>query len=579
MKIRFLGAVDGHVTGSCTHFYFERTNVQFLVDCGLKQGEGPYGLSNDTPFPFDASEISFVLLTHAHQDHCGLLPKLYRDGFTGDVICTSSTAALTLANLRDSQKHVGDLFSAEDIKKLKFNLLEDRPKFGLSRMMPIHDHLFISVTRSAHILGSCSITISWNERDNERRSLVMSGDLGNNTKDNPYQSLLAGRQGIFGYPDYLVIESTYGSRVREERFSSFDQKMSDLFIATNNTAMNNGILVAPAFSMHRTQELLVDLFTLFNSEEKYKFEKGLDIIIDSKLACAVTRIYQRELNRRQAHKPDETLYRNRRLAERFNVNSEDEVENILTTLFDTSRNSDNPIIIGKHTITYQVGFSINSIGEKLGKRGTILLTGGGMCEGGPVVEHLKFCLTNQNFQTNLLITGYMAPDSLGDQLVRTINSSSAANNQDKYIELEDIKIPLTEIRTGIIDLRGYYSGHADQQGLLDFIFNVAGSGPSSSAKPISVFINHGQHAARKSLESAILSRELSDHQRQVKEVLLPDNDAWFDLDAGTWSTQEEISGVERQLLTLISEQRKTNSLLKQLIDLQTFKNSRPSKKS
>lgn len=101
MKIRFLGATDGHVTGSCTHFSYDRKNTQFLVDCGLVQGEGNDEADNGRPFPFSPCEIKFVLLTHAHLDHCGLLPKLYREGFTGRVICTRG---LTLSGTKTHVK-------------------------------------------------------------------------------------------------------------------------------------------------------------------------------------------------------------------------------------------------------------------------------------------------------------------------------------------------------------------------------------------------------------------------------------------------------------------------------------------
>lgn len=579
MKIRFLGAVDGHVTGSCAHFHFERTNVQFLVDCGLKQGEGPYGLTNGEPFPFEPSEIDFVLLTHAHQDHCGQIPKLYREGFTGEVICTSATAALALANLKDSLNHIGNLFSQEDVAKVRFSAVEERSNFGLSRLIPIHDHLFVAFTRSAHILGSCSIVLGWQERDQERRTLVMSGDLGNNTKLNPYQPILAGRQGVFGYPDYIVIESTYGSRVREPSLSSFEQRARELRAVLEKTASHGGVLLVPAFSMHRTQEILVDLYTLLNSEPECAFGNGIDVVVDSRLACAMTKIYRRELSRRQLHKSNETLYRNRLLPARFGVEGEEAVDSILDDLFDTSHLAERPIQIGKHTVSYRVGFSLNLAKSDFNGRGTVLLTGGGMCEGGPVVEHLKVCLAGFPRPVTLLVTGYMANDSLGSRVVQALTARLSEDKPiGKVLEVGDIKIPIEELSAEICALQGNYSGHADQAGLLDFIFTVAGASPSLPANPVSVFINHGQHAARKALEVAIRSHEVQDNERHIKDIYLPDSDAWFNLDDGCWTVPEEISGVERQLQALLAEQRKTNALLKQLIALQAVPKSLPAKK-
>lgn len=579
MKIRFLGAVDGHVTGSCTHFHFERTNVQFLVDCGLKQGEGPYGLTNGEPFPFEPSEIDFVLLTHAHQDHCGLIPKLYREGFTGEVICTSATAALALANLKDSLKHVEGLFFEEDVARVKFSAVEERSNFGLSRLIPIHDHLFTAFTRSAHILGSCSIVIGWQERDQERRTLVMSGDLGNNNKLNPYQPILAGRQGVFGFPDYIVVESTYGSRVREQSFSSYEQRMTELRAVLEKTASTGGVLLVPAFSMHRTQELLVDIYTLLRSETEPASGIGLDVVVDSRLACVMTKAYKRELSRRQTLKSDETLYRNRLLATRLGVDGEESVDSILDDLFDTSHLADRPLQIGKHTISYQVGFSLNSPKSDSHGRGTVLLTGGGMCEGGPVVEHLKVCLAGYPRPVTFLVTGYMANDSLGARVVQALTARKSGDKlPSKVLEIGEMKIPAEELNAEICALQGYYSGHADQAGLLDYIFTVTGTSPSIPIKPVSVFINHGQHGSRQALEAAVRAHEVQDNERHIKDVHLPDSDSWFDLDDGCWVVAEEIPGVERLLQALLAEQRKTNALLKQLISLQAVSKSPPVKK-
>lgn len=567
MKIRFLGAVNGHVTGSCTHFHFQRTNVQFLVDCGLKQGEGPYGLTNGEPFAFEPSDIDFVILTHAHQDHCGLLPKLYQDGFTGEVICTSATAALARANLKDSLRHVDGLFSESDIAKIRFNVIEERQDFGLSRFIPIHDHIFAAFTRSAHILGACSIVIGWQESDQERRSLVMSGDLGNNTKLNPYQPLLAGRQNIFGYPDFIVVESTYGGRNREPEFSDSERRLQEISDALGDTASSGGVLLIPAFSLHRTQELLVDLFSVLRAAPTGSLGYGVDVIVDSRLACSMTNIYRKELGRRQRRNTSETLYRNRQLPDRLGVQGEDAVDEVLNDLFDTSHQLDNPLRVGEHTVSYQVGYALPKIGFEQNGRCIVLLTGGGMCEGGPVVEHLKSCLVGYDRSVTVLVTGYMATGSLGARLVDVLmNPASHSGEQvNKTLEVGDIKFPLEKLDARVRLVQGYYSGHADQSGLLEFIFSVAGTSPSISVKPVSVFINHGQHGSRQGLLAAIREHEVLDNEREVREVYLPENNAWFDLELGAWEVAEEVSGIERLLQALVAEQRKTNSLLKQLL--------------
>ena len=260
MKFRFIGATGGHVTGSCTLFSYPRKDSQFLVDCGLVQGEGNDIEKNSSRFPFDPSEIDFVLLTHAHQDHCGLIPKLYKDGFKGRVICTKATAKLATLSLLDSASQKNCPFSVDDVDSIRFDHIDDRPNFSLSKILPIADDLFASFTRSAHILGAMSITIGWLNPSGEKEYLVMSGDLGNNTKQNPYQPLLAGRQGIFGYPKAIIVESTYGGKDRDSECSDYDGRLEFLRKIIQEEVFNKkSLILIPAFSLQRTQELLFDL--------------------------------------------------------------------------------------------------------------------------------------------------------------------------------------------------------------------------------------------------------------------------------------------------------------------------------
>jgi len=204
------------------------------------------------------------LLTHAHQDHCGLIPKLYKDGFTGRVICTKATARLAKLSLLDSAFHNEGLFSEDDVNSILFDPIDDRPKFGLSKLLPIADDLFASFTRSAHILGATSITIGWLNQSTENEYLVMSGDLGNNTKNNPYQPLLAGRQGIFGYPKAIIVESTYGGKDRDQASSDYEGRFECLRkIIQEEVFDKKSLLLIPAFSLQRTQELLFDLVLTF----------------------------------------------------------------------------------------------------------------------------------------------------------------------------------------------------------------------------------------------------------------------------------------------------------------------------
>lgn len=650
MKVRFLGATDGHVTGSCTHFSYERQNIEFLVDCGLVQGEGSDDADNGKPFPFSPSEIKFVLLTHAHQDHCGLIPKLYREGFSGKVICTKATGRLAQISLIDAARHVKGLYSEEDVKRIKFEYIDERDGFGLSRLLPIASDLFASFTRSAHILGACSIALGWMNEADEPVYMVMSGDLGNNTKENPFQPLLAGRQGIFGWPEAIVIESTYGARSRETRFSDFDARIDALRdIVQREVFDKKSVLVVPAFSLQRTQELLFDLhfvfakyfsspeqsqapfypsnpwFSDFDGESwgyplhsallraidslepdeanrwKSAFVKGgepgntictfsegaeyssadiqelistrhtypVDIVLDSALAREMSGVFRDELCRRQKKFPEETICRNRKMGDRLGLATEDEVDAVIHSLFPPANGETVTVPVGIHQIRYESGFKIPRPIEAQ-ERGCIVITGGGMCEGGPVVKHLEKIVASKRHAA-ILVTGYMAKGSLGEALVGICK----ARDEGRPLPCESLvigekTIAPYEVTANVIEIQGYYSGHADQDGLLDYVFREIGEEKAEMPrKAATVFLNHGQHAARKALKEVIEARGASQREgdRTICGVELPDNRGrWYDLNAKQWLDPEQESKTDTLLRELLFEQRKTNQLLQRLVD-------------
>lgn len=651
MKFRFLGAIDGHVTGSCTHFSYERKKKQFLVDCGLNQGEGVGDAGNSKPFPFSPSEIDFVLLTHAHQDHCGLLPKLYKEGFVGRVICTKATARLAVISLNDSVRHVKGIYSEQDVQRLRFDYIDDRADFGFSRMLPISDDLFASFSRSSHILGATSITIGWLSAGNEKSYIVMSGDVGCNTKEIPYQPLLAGQQGIFGYPKAIVVESTYGGRIREQKFSDFDERISVLKkIIKDEVFDKKSILIIPAFSLQRTQELLFDIYCVFKKyflddgscqspflslnpwydefedsswsyitqhsleraietlpiSERYKWKNSIveiseagrgnfalvdgaeisildivelmterrhsypvDIVLDSPLAKEMSGVFREELCRRQRKNPGETIYRNREMAKRLGVSGEEAVDAVIRSLLPAAESENISIDLGIHKIRYESGFRTPRLSQTQ-ERGCIVITGGGMCDGGPVVNHLSKVATAKR-EALVLVAGYMAKGSLGEALLEI----SKAHEENRVLPPgaiiigENIVSP-NDVTARVAQIQSYYSGHADQNGLIDFIFKVIGADLDwQVSKPATVFLNHGQHSSRKVLKEAIEARMVSpmDRDREICNIELPDETGrWYDLDALEWVRLEPESKTDMLMRELLAEQRKTNMLLLRLIE-------------
>jgi Cft2 family RNA processing exonuclease len=653
MKIKFIGAV-GHVTGSCTLLDYPRTGIKFLVDCGMSQGEPNSKAINQSPWAFKPSELSFVLLTHAHLDHCGLIPRLYKDGFTGTVICTRFTAKLVQLNLRDAANHSEAPFKINDVDQIRFDHIDDRENFGLTKRLPIADDLYVAFLRSSHIGGACALAINWKDTRDNWVEIVFSGDVGNNTEANSYQPLLAHRQTPLDYSKYIVLETTYGDRVRDEKFANFDNRISELSKIVHSVIQNRrGPIVIPCFSIHRTQEFIFDLHyvleTQLHDEDDYipflkdnlavedvlanglhakniegekslisewpqeqrdawlssfrrveinldngsiqpkyfpvdQTDVGLDIAremlralrrkrtkkitvcVDSPLAQKVTDVYRIELKRRKRHKPDQPIYRSRQLTKRLGLETESEVDDLFDRLF---LNKPTKEIVRSIFQNYELVFCTakESLERLSGNETVILITGGGMCDGGPVIEHLSKVLPNKD--ATIVLTGYAPPSSIAGKLRDFPNMAQELRNTEE-IQLGANSLQYSAIKAHFEDIGSYYSGHADQKGLLDFLFQVI---PCKDNKPnkARVFLNHGDNRKRLPFAEAIKVRieESRIGDRRICSVEIPNKDhGWFNFDTDSWlvSTVSEETSAETDLLQeMVSEQRKTNELLSRLI--------------
>jgi Cft2 family RNA processing exonuclease len=259
MQVKFIGAIE-RVTGSCA--WLKHGDIQFLVDCGMIQGEKHSAFENGKEFIFKARNLKFVFLTHSHLDHCGLIPRLYKDGFMGKVYCTRATAKLAREIMLDASR-ISALYDESDIDKVQFLHIDEIEGFKWGKLIPVDQDLFFNVFRSAHILGSVSIGFSWSKA--KGKSILFTGDIGNNTKSNSYQPLLKGRQSPDAKFGYIVCESTYGARERDSADSNFESRIESLEnVIIDTLYKKGGDLVIPTFSMHRTQEILFDLYYLMN---------------------------------------------------------------------------------------------------------------------------------------------------------------------------------------------------------------------------------------------------------------------------------------------------------------------------
>ena len=302
MKITFLGATKT-VTGS--NFLVEAAGKKFLVDCGMYQGSAKDEWENSEPFQFNVDEIDFVLLTHAHIDHSGRIPKLYIDGYRNEIITTKATRDLCSIMLPDSghiqeqeiewknrkrvrkgEKPLPPLYTAQDaIDCMKLF----RP-VNYDEIIEINENLHVRFNDAGHMLGSAIIEIWANENGKETKA-VFTGDLGNN--DIP----LLSSPTMIETADYLVMESTYGGRLHIRN----DDKAKLFLNIVSETLDKGGTVVIPSFAVGRTQEILYELNNLKESgdeefEKKYKTLQSVPVYVDSPLAISATEIFKENMN-------------------------------------------------------------------------------------------------------------------------------------------------------------------------------------------------------------------------------------------------------------------------------------------
>lgn len=434
MKITFLGAAH-EVTGSCT--LVEAGGTKFLVDFGMEQGKDLY---ENSELPVKPSDIDFVLLTHAHIDHSGQLPLLYKNGFRGPVYTTGATCMLSDIMLRDSaniqmqdaewksrkaqragQPPVEPAYTVTEVEGLMKNF---RP-CGYGEVLQVSENVSVRFNDAGHLLGSANIEVWLTERD-EKRKLLFSGDVGNKN-----QPILRDPQKV-AEADYVVIESTYGDRLHEEA----KDILEPLAAYIQQTFDRGGNVVIPAFAVGRTQEMLY-----FLREIK---ERGLvrgypdfPVYVDSPLAENSTSVF---LQCDADYLDEESRY-----------------------IMDSGVN---PLIFPGLNITQTVGESKAINFDPTPK---VILSASGMCDAGRIRHHLKHNLWRA--ESTVLFVGYQAEGTIGRKLINGC---------------ESIKLFGEEIAVNAqIGVLPGMSGHADRDGLLEWLGGL-------ERAPKAVFVNHGE---------------------------------------------------------------------------------------
>jgi len=446
LRIQFIGATH-EVTGSCT--LLEVNNKYYLVDCGMEQGKDVF---QNISLPIPANQIEAVFLTHAHIDHSGMLPKLYKDGFKGKIYATDVTCDLCNIMLRDSA-HIQESEAKWRSRKAE--------RAGLDTFAPVYDmqdaigaiSLFrrcnygeviypaegieLRFTDIGHLLGSACIEL-WLSEGDVHKKIVFSGDVGNTN-----QRIIRDPQQV-EETDYLVIESTYGNRLHSADRSNVIPELAGYI---QRALDRGGNVVIPSFAVGRTQEMLYAIREI-KQHGLVKGHEHFPVYVDSPLAAEATAIF---MQCNPVCFDEETLALIK--------------QGVNPIWFDDIRMS----------MTSEESKQINFNNEP-----KVIISASGMCEAGRIRHHLKHNLWKEN--NIILFVGYQAEGSLGRRLL----------NGEKNVTLFGEEIT---VNAEICSLHGT-SGHADQAGLIRWIEGY-------SSKPELIFVNHGDEDACEDFKSLL----------------------------------------------------------------------------
>lgn len=446
--LTFLGAAQ-EVTGSC-HLLESPAVGRVLLDCGMHQGGDAVERIQDEEFAFDPASIDAVLLSHAHLDHSGMLPRLFHEGFRGKVICTRATAELleimlhdsvglylrdlertNIRNARRGRPSIEAVYDMEDVEGVlslcQGHRYKERVDLGEASTVCFHD--------AGHILGSSIVEVVINEGE-KPKTLVFSGDLGK------ADSVLMNEPAILHKADVVLLESTYGDR--EHRGE--EDSMAQLRDVLHETWQRGGSVMIPAFAVGRTQDILFHLGCLHHQGELDNWE----VFLDSPMAIAVTRVYDRWLS----------LLDGDDVRELSDVHK-DSLEHFLPTL--------------NFTPGTEESMAINRI-----KGGAIIIAGSGMCTGGRIRHHFKQRIWDD--RNTIIFTGFQAQGTLGRILVDGLKRLKLFN--EEYV-----------VKARIETLGGL-SAHAGRSGLVKWIGHFD--------PPPRTILVHGEARAQEGLASTLM---------------------------------------------------------------------------
>ncbi|MGI6453892.1 MAG: MBL fold metallo-hydrolase RNA specificity domain-containing protein [Syntrophomonadaceae bacterium] len=467
MKITFLGATRT-VTGS--FFVIDTNNTRFAVDCGLFQGPKEIKERNYKEFGIDPQSIDFLILTHAHIDHTGLVPKLCKHGFTGPIYCSKPTMELASILLPDSG-HIQECEVERKNRKLEragkmliepiytmedaLECLKQFRYLQMDEIIELAPSVKVRLRDAGHILGSCIIEL-WTEEAGKSIKTVFSGDLGNNNQP------IVKDPTLIEDADYVIMESTYGNRFHKETYN----RLGQLNQVIKESMAKGGNLIIPAFAVERTQDLLYDLNLLLQQGE---LDPGIDIYIDSPLAIAATQIFEKHIDYYD-HEATQMIAEGNHPLNLPNL---------------------------KFTLRQEESIKLNGV---VGN--SIIISASGMCDAGRIKHHLKHNLWRP--ESTILFIGYQAEGTLGRRII----------DGEKLVCIHGEQVA---IKADIRSIEAY-SAHADQAGLINWLkhFVVA---------PKGIFLVHGEEKGQQALAEYI-------RQHMGLPVYIPDWMDEFELTPG-----------------------------------------------
>lgn len=447
MDIKFHGAAR-MVTGS--NYLIETEDYKILIDCGMFQGNQVLEKMNFEKFPYNPGDIDFLILTHAHIDHSGRIPKLVKEGFRGRIISTNPSyelcriMLLDSANIQESDTRwenkrreragkplLEPLYTAKDAD----NSLNYFEPYFLNQKIRLNDHISLRFKDAGHILGSAIVEL-WVREKGEEVKFVFSGDLGVKGR------LIINDPEFIEEADYLIVESTYGNTVHE----SFEEGSKKLIEIINKTVLRGGTAIIPSFAVGRTQELIYELNNYYEHTDLEEYMK-VPVYVDSPMAVKATKVFKRN-------------------SSSFN---EEAKARILA--------GDNPFEFEnlRYIDSQEESMLLNKF-----KFPKVIISSSGMANAGRVRHHLKHNLWDE--KNSLIFVGYQAQGTLG----RILQEGA------KRVKLlgEDIDVKLE-----VHSIKGF-SGHADRAGILRWINGF-------KKKPKKIFVVHGEEEAASSLAEEI----------------------------------------------------------------------------